>query len=161
LAQAIASKDNPLTARVMVNRIWQHHFGRGLVSTPSNFGALGERPTHPELLDYLAARFIASGWSIKTLHREILLSAAYQASSHADARNQELDPANQYLWRMNRRRLEVEAWRDAMLAVSDSLDETVGGPSNELALPENHRRTLYAVVSRHDLDWLLRLFDFP
>jgi mono/diheme cytochrome c family protein len=161
LARAIARADNPLTARVLVNRIWQHHFGRGLVGTPSNFGALGERPTHPELLDFLASRFIASGWSMKRLHREIMLSATYQLSSRFDAHNHDADPANRFLWRMNRRRLEVEAWRDAMLAVSGNLDPAVGGPSADLASPDNRRRTLYAAVSRHDLDWLLRLFDFP
>src|SRR5262249_1548694 len=116
LAEAIASKDNPLTARVMVNRIWQHHFGRGLVATPSNFGALGERPTHPELLDHLATAFIRSGWSVKALHREIMLSATYRQGSGFDARGQEVDPQNKLLWHVSRRRLEVEAWRDAMLA---------------------------------------------
>ena len=161
LARAIASKDNPLTARVMVNRIWQHHFGKGLVRTPSNFGALGERPTHPELLDYLASRFIASGWSIKTLHREIMLSATYQMSSRFDATADEVDPDNKLLWRMNRRRLEVEAWRDAMLAVSGTLDRTLGGPSLDLNAADNRRRTLYGTVSRHELNPLLRLFDFP
>jgi Protein of unknown function (DUF1553) len=161
LAEAIANTKNPLTARVMVNRVWQHHFGKGLVRTPSNFGALGERPTHPELFDYLAQRFIQSGWSIKALHRQILLSAAYQQSSRFDAHNHDLDPDNRLLWRMNRRRLEVEAWRDAMLAVAKKLDTTIGGPSIELATPDNRRRTLYAYVSRHELNSLLRLFDFP
>src|SRR5262249_4701693 len=136
LAEAIASKDNPLTARVLVNRVWQHHFGKGLVRTTSNFGALGERPTHPELLDHLASRFIPpspqpsppggeggvrGGWSIKKLHREILLSATYQQSSGFSAENSAIDPENRLLWRMNRRRLEVEAWRDAMLAVAGTL----------------------------------------
>jgi mono/diheme cytochrome c family protein len=161
MAEAIASKDNPLTARVMVNRIWQHHFGRGLVRTASNFGALGERPTHPELLDHLATRFVRSGWSIKALHREILLSATYRQASRLDARNHEINPENKLLWRMNRRRLEVEAWRDAMLAVSGQLDGTVGGPSAELAAADNRRRTVYGAVSRHELNPLLRLFDFP
>jgi hypothetical protein len=161
LARAIASRQNPLTARVMVNRIWQHHFGQGLVRTPSNFGALGERPTHPELLDHLARQFMASGWSIKKLHRAIMLSAAYQSSSRADARQEEIDADNRLLWRMSRRRLEVEAWRDAMLAAAGTLDSTVGGPSTDLADPGNRRRTLYGKVSRHDLDPLLRLFDFP
>jgi cytochrome c553 len=161
LAQAIASKDNPLTARVIVNRVWQHHFGKGLVRTPSNFGALGERPTHPELLDHLAMRFIANGWSLKWLHREILLSATYQLSSRPDARNQEADPDNKLLWRARRQRLEVEAWRDAILAVAGTLDRTVGGPSSELAAPDYRRRTLYGSVSRHELNPLLRLFDFP
>jgi cytochrome c553 len=161
LAMDIANPKNPLTARVMVNRVWQHHFGKGLVRTPSNFGALGERPTHPELLDYLAQRFIQSGWSIKALHRQIMLSATYQQSSRFDAHNHDLDPNNRLLWRMNRRRLEVEAWRDAMLAVAKNLDSSVGGPSIELTTPDNRRRTLYAFVSRHELNSLLRLFDFP
>jgi mono/diheme cytochrome c family protein len=167
LAHAIASKDNPLTARVLVNRLWQHHFGKGLVRTPSNFGALGEPPTHPELLDHLATRFMASGWSIKAMHREIMLSATYQLSSVVEpaARHsspqQEIDADNKLLWRANRRRLEVEAWRDAMLAVSGKLDRKVGGPSLDLAAPNNFRRTLYGSVSRHELNPLLRLFDFP
>ena len=161
LAKAIASKDNPLTARVFVNRVWMHHFGRGIVGTPSNFGTLGDRPTHPELLDYLAARFVADGWSVKKLHRAIMLSATYQLSSRHDERNAHTDGDNQYLWRMNRRRLEVEPWRDAMLAVADNLDRTLGGPSADLSKPDNRRRTLYGSVSRHNLDPLLRLFDFP
>jgi hypothetical protein len=161
LAESIASKDNPLTARVMVNRIWQHHFGKGLVRTPSNFGALGERPSHPELLDHLATCFIQAGWSIKALQREIMLSATYQQSSRLETHNHAVDPDNRLLWRMNRRRLEVEAWRDAMLAVADTLDRTTGGPPLDLAMPDNRRRTLYAFVSRHELNSLLRLFDFP
>jgi mono/diheme cytochrome c family protein len=161
LARAIASPDNPLTARVMVNRIWQHHFGRGLVGTPSNFGALGERPSHPELLDHLAHRFVSQGWSIKSIHREILLSATYQQASRPDARAREVDPENRLLGRMNRSRLEVEAWRDAMLAVSGRLDSSVGGPSSKIDDRDNRRRTFYAAVSRHDLAPMLRLFDFP
>jgi cytochrome c553 len=161
LAHAIASPKNPLTARVFVNRVWQHHFGKGLVGTPSNFGKLGEPPTHPELLDHLATRFIASGWSIKTLHREILLSATYQLSCERDERNVAADPGNQLLWRMNRQRLDVEAWRDALLASSGELDDRIGGPSVNLGDSGNKRRTLYGKISRHDLDGLLRLFDFP
>jgi hypothetical protein len=161
LAQCVASQDNPLTARVLVNRIWQHHFGKGLVRTPSNFGALGERPTHPELLDHLATHFMAAGWSIKALHRTIVLSAAYQQSSRLDAHAFEVDPDNKLLWRMNRRRLEVESWRDAMLAAADNLDRSLGGPSRDLNAPDNRRRTLYGYVSRHELNALLRLFDFP
>jgi mono/diheme cytochrome c family protein len=161
LARAIASKDNPLTARVIVNRVWEHHFGRGLVATSSNFGSLGEPPTHPELLDFLATRFVAGGWSLKSLHRAIMLSAAYQLSSRIDATNQEIDAENTLLWRLSRRRLEVEAWRDAMLAVSGNLDRAIGGPSQELVAPGNRRRTFYAAISRHNLDSLLRLFDFP
>jgi len=161
LARAIASKDNPLTARVLVNRVWMYHFGKGIVATPSNFGHLGERPTHPELLDYLASQFIAEGWSIKKLHRAIMLSATYQMSSASDPTNLRVDAANKLLWRMERRRLDVEPWRDAMLAVSGNLDNTMGGPSLDLASADNRRRTLYAAVSRHNLDPLLRLFDFP
>jgi mono/diheme cytochrome c family protein len=161
LARTIASPDNPLTARVMVNRVWRHHFGQGLVRTASNFGALGERPTHPELLDHLATRFVTSGWSLKALHRAIVLSATYQQSSAADGRGAEVDPDNKLLWRMNRRRLEVEAWRDAMLAAAGTLDHTLGGPSGDLNAPDYRRRTCYGAVSRHDLNPLLRLFDFP
>ncbi|HEX8201802.1 MAG TPA: PSD1 and planctomycete cytochrome C domain-containing protein [Isosphaeraceae bacterium] len=161
LARAIASPENPLTARVLVNRVWQHHFGRGLVGTPSNFGALGERPSHPELLDDLARRFVAGGWSIKALHRAILLSATYRQGSQHDPHAPQVDPDNRLLGRMSPRRLEVEAWRDALLAVSGRLDPALGGPSRPLDDPANRRRTLYAAVSRHDLAPLLRLFDFP
>ena len=161
LARAIASADNPLTARVMVNRIWQHHFGSGLVASASNFGSLGERPSHPELLDWLAHRFTTSGWSIKAMHRDIMLSSTYQQSSRFDSHGLTKDPGNALLWRMNRRRLDVEAWRDAMLAVADRLDVTIGGPSVSLDAPSNQRRTFYAAISRHDLAWMLRLFDFP
>jgi hypothetical protein len=161
LAQAIASRDNPLTARVIVNRVWRGHFGFGLVRTPSNFGQLGERPTHPELLDTLAVRFMDSGWSLKSLHREIMLSATYQQSSAYRADAGEADPENKLLWRMNRRRLEVEPWRDAMLAVTGELDRTVGGPPVDLGSGGNRRRTVYAFISRHQLNDLLRLFDFP
>jgi hypothetical protein len=161
LARAVASPENPLTARVMVNRLWQQHFGRGIVATPSNFGALGERPTHPELLDYLAGRLIAQGWSLKVLHREIVLSATYRQSSVDSPTAAQVDPDNRLLWRMSRRRLDVESWRDALLAVAGNLDRTIGGPSGNLAGAEFNRRTLYAKVSRHNLDGLLRLFDFP
>lgn len=161
LAEAITNPKNPLTARVLVNRVWKQHFGQGLVRTPSNFGALGERPTHPDLLDHLATFFIRSGWSLKALHREILLSATYQLGSQVYAGNLAIDPDNRTFWRMNRRRLEVEAWRDAMLAVADTMDSRLGGPSQELNLPNNRRRTLYGHVSRHELNSLLRLFDFP
>ncbi len=161
LALAIASKDNPLTARVMVNRVWQHHFGRGLVESASNFGALGDRPSHPDLLDWLAGRFVASGWSLKVLHREIMLSSTYRQSSRLDSRGYAVDPENALLWRMNRRRLDVEAWRDAILAVAGRLDAKIGGPPVNLDQAANERRTLYAAISRHDLAWMLRLFDFP
>lgn len=161
LARAIASPTNPLTARVLVNRIWQHHFGKGLVGTPSNFGKLGQRPSHPELLDHLATLFVERGWSIKNLHREIMLSATYQLASDWDEHDGQIDPANQLLWRANRQRLDVEAWRDAFLAVSGNLDERLGGPPSDLGAAGNRRRTLYGSISRHNLNSLLRLFDFP
>jgi hypothetical protein len=145
----------------MVNRVWMHHFGKGIVATPSNFGRLGERATNPALLDHLASRFMANGWSLKALHREIMLSATYQLSSQGNSANEQVDPANQLVWRMDRRRLEVEPWRDALLAVSGNLDATLGGPSLDLTATNNQRRTLYAKISRHNLDSLLRLFDFP
>ncbi len=161
LANAIASKDNPLTARVIVNRVWAWHFGRGLVSTPSNFGSLGERPSHPELLDWLAVNFMKNGWSLKWLHRQIVLSSTYQLDSKPDAANDKIDAANVYLWRASRRRLDIEQWRDSLLAISGNLDPTRGGPTFDLRDPNAKRRTVYAKVSRHDLDGLLRMFDFP
>ncbi len=113
------------------------------------------------MLDYLAHQFVSNGWALKGLHREIMLSSTYQLAATNDLTNAEVDPDNVNLWRANRRRLEVEAWRDAMLAVSGNLDWTLGGPSSDLASPSNKRRTFYAKVSRHSLDNLLRLFDFP
>jgi hypothetical protein len=161
LAQALVTEGGPLAARVIVNRVWKHHFGEGLVSTPSDFGAQGARPSHPHLLDDLAARFVASGWSLKWLHREVVLSAAYrQASGHHPGKHA-LDPDNRWLWRMNRRRLEVEAWRDAMLAVAGALSREAGGPPLDLGNPGNRRRTLYGTVRRRDLDAMLRLHDVP
>jgi mono/diheme cytochrome c family protein len=160
LAQAIASKDNPLTARVMVNRIWLHHFGEGLVRTPSDFGMRSEPPTDPELLDYLAARFIDMGWSIKRLQRLIMLSSTYQMSSDDSAQGRKLDPENRLLWRMNRRRLELEPLRDAMLAVSGQLDTTMGGPAVEITKPPySPRRTVYGFIDRQNLQGLFRTFD--
>lgn len=161
LAEAIASQDNPLTARVLVNRIWGQVFGGPLVATPSNFGSLGERPTHPELLDDLAVRFMDSGWSIKSLLREMVLSATYRQSSHIESYAQSMDPENRLLWRMNRRRLDVESWRDAILAGSGRLDPAIGGPSVDPSDPESTRRTVYSEVSRFELDRMLVLFDFP
>jgi hypothetical protein len=172
LAEALVSAGAPLTARVIVNRVWRHHFGTGLVETPSDFGSQGARPSHPQLLDDLTARFVAGGWSLKWLHREIMLSAAYQqTSSNAEfgMRSAEsgtplphsVDPDNRWLWRMNRRRLEVEAWRDAMLAVTGTLDLGQGGPPRDLGDPQNRRRTIYGTVKRRDLHDLLRLHDFP
>ncbi len=128
LADWIVDPKNPLTARVMVNRVWQYHFGKGIVQTPSDFGARGKAPTHPELLDYLARRFIESGWSIKAMHRAIMLSQCYQLAGSDDARNDAIDAANDYLWKFNRRRLSAEEIRDAMLAVSGDLDPSMAGP---------------------------------
>jgi hypothetical protein len=150
-----------LAARVIVNRVWKHHFGRGLVETPSDFGRQGERPSHPELLDDLASRFVAAGWSLKWLHREIMLSATYQQASKPNEANRAIDPDNRWLWRMNRRRLEVESLRDAMLAVNGTLRPELGGPPQELTDPNNRRRTVYGLVRRSDLTDLLRLHDFP
>ncbi len=161
LAESIASKSNPLTARVIVNRVWQAHFGRGLVSTPSNFGKLGGPPSHPELLDTLAVGFMENGWSLKWLHRQIVRSATYGMSGAADSANAALDGDNVYLWHAPRRRLDIEQWRDALLSVAGHLDATPGGPTYDLRDANNRRRTVYARISRHELDGLLRLFDFP
>ncbi len=157
LARWIASKDNPLTARVAVNRVWQGHFGAGLVRTSGNFGKLGEAPTHPELLDWLAARFVADGWSVKSLHRLLMNSGTYQRSSEASPDAIRADPENRLWGRMERRRLEAEAVRDALLAVSGRLDPTSGGPSiRDFASP---RRTLYQMTIRSDRSSFGPLFD--
>jgi len=161
LAEAIANPKNPLTARVMVNRIWQNHFGAGLVTTASNFGQLGDRPSHPELLDYLAARFVEQGWSIKALHREIVLSATYALSTGSSQQNAAIDSENHLLWRANRRKLDAEALRDSLLFVSGKLDLTMGGEAMRLTDEKNCRRTVYGFVSRAKLDGTLSLFDFP
>jgi hypothetical protein len=161
LAEAIASPRNPMTARVLVNRVWAYHFCRGLVATPSNFGALGDRPSHPELLDTLAVRFMENGWSLRWLHREIMLSTTYQLSSRSEPASADKDPDNQYLWRHTPSRLDFEAWRDAWLAVSGRLDPKLGGPSLDLNQSTNVRRTLYAKISRHEPNKLMVLFDFP
>jgi hypothetical protein len=161
LAQAIASKDNPLTARVLVNRVWLHHFGLSLVRTPSDFGLRSDPPTHPELLDYLAARFMREGWSIKNLHRLIMLSSAYQQSSDGDPRLLAQDPDNRLLGRMNRQRLDFEALRDALLAAAGHLDGHVGGPPVDLsARPFSRRRTVYGFIDRQNLPGMFRTFDF-
>lgn len=161
LAEAIANPQNPLTARVMVNRIWLHHFGAGIVRTPSNFGKLGERPSNPELLDYLASRFVRNGWSIKKMHKELMLSSAYALSSEHSPSGAQIDPENKLLWRANVRRMDVESMRDSMLFVSGKLDRTRGGPAVPLHDEKNFRRTLYGAVSRAKPDEFLRLFDFP
>ncbi|MEX0712085.1 MAG: DUF1553 domain-containing protein, partial [Pirellulales bacterium] len=152
---------NPLTARVMVNRIWLHHFGAALVRTPSDFGTRSEPPTHPELLDYLARRFMDGGWSIKDLHRLIMLSGTYQQASHDNPDSRRIDPDNRLLWRMNRRRLDFEATRDSLLAVSGQLDTSIGGRAVDLtSQPYPRRRTLYGYVDRLNLPTMFRAFDF-
>lgn len=174
LARWLASRDNPLTARVMVNRIWQKHFGEGIVRTPDNFGSMGERPTHPVLLDWLATRFVEGNWSIKALHRTIMLSAAYQMSSTPGAEVVKADPENRLFSRFNRRRLDVEEIRDSVLAIGGTIDETMGGTlqqgfgtdgensQDRLSInPEQHtRRTVYLPLRRANLPTLLNLFDF-
>ncbi len=160
LAEAIANRENPLTARVMVNRVWAAFFGKPIVPTPSNFGHSGEPPTHPALLDDLAVRFMDGGWSIKELAREMVRSATYRQSSTGTASAEAIDPANALLWRMERRRLSIEQWRDALLFVSGKL-EGEGGKSFELDDSKNRRRTVYARVSRLKLNDLLMQFDYP
>jgi hypothetical protein len=160
LARAIASPDNPLTARVIVNRIWQMHFGHGLVRTASDFGSRGESPSHPELLDYLAAEFMRDGWSIKRLQRRIMLSATWQQSSFQRADAFQVDPENRLLWHYPRRRLEFEPLRDRILAVSGKLDRTVGGRS-VMIHQDATRRALYAYIDREDVPSLLASFDVP
>ncbi len=161
LAQAIAHKTNPLTARVLVNRVWMHHFGHGLVRTPSDFGTRGDVPTHPELLDHLASDFVANGWSIKKLHRSVMLSRAYQQSSTDNPAARQLDPENKWLWRVNRRRLDFEELRDSLLFASGKLDRTQGGlPASAIAWPYSQRRTIYSFIDRALVPNDFRVFDF-
>ncbi|MBC7807103.1 MAG: PSD1 domain-containing protein [Akkermansiaceae bacterium] len=162
LARAIASPQNPLTARVFVNRVWRWHFGQGIVRTPSDFGKQGEKPTHPELLDHLASQFVADGWSVKKLHRRIVLSATYQRASGFDAKSYAADPENRLLWRQNRRRLDLEQIRDSLLAASGTLDtSSVGGPAQEMwNAPFMTRRALYGKIDRQNLPQTFRTFDF-
>ncbi|MFT4547313.1 MAG: cytochrome c553 [Verrucomicrobiales bacterium] len=164
LAESVTAPDNPLTARVIVNRVWAWHFGKALVRTPSNFGILGEKPTHPHLLDWLATDFVEHGWSLKRLHRQIMLSSTWQMSSRFDKEKFTTDGDNKLLWRMNPRKLDVEVWRDSLLAVTGELDRAIGGkPDGEIL--RSKRRTLYATISRtgdrFESDAFLRLFDFP
>lgn len=157
LAEWITRPEHPLVARVMANRLWQHHFGEGIVRTPNNYGKLGVPPTHPELLDYLALQFIRSGWSIKTMQRQIMLTAAYQQSSEPDPATYKADPDNLLFGHVNRQRLEAEALRDSLLADTDSLDRTIGGPAiREL---DNPRRTLYLMTVRSERSDYRTLFD--
>ena len=160
-AESIFDQAGGLAARVIVNRVWKEHFGEGIVATPGNFGLSGAAPTHRELLDDLAARFVAHGWSLKWLHREILLSRTWRQTSRVHAPGQMVDPQNRLLWHMSRQRLPVESWRDAMLLISGRLDRSFGGASQDLSLPENVRRTVYGTVHRRDLNVMLKLHDFP
>jgi hypothetical protein len=174
-AQWITDPQHPLTSRVIVNRVWRWHFGQGLVRTPDNFGLLGEEPTHPELLDWLARRFAVTGWSIKELHRLILLSSTYRQSDRPQPGVAEKDPENRLLGRMPVRRLEAEAIRDALLAASGQLDRMPGGSlvavknrafffdhtSKDMTTYTSHRRSLYLPVVRNHVYDVLRLLDFP
>jgi cytochrome c553 len=150
----------PVAMRVIVNRIWKGHFGTGLVDTPSNFGIMGERPSNPELLEYLSSYFVKNGMSMKKLHRAMMLSSVYQLSTENEQVNFAKDSGNRLYWRMNRKRMEAEQLRDAVLAVAGNLDNSLGGPSVELT-PAFTRRTVYGKVSRYKLDEYLQLFDFP
>ncbi len=185
LARWLTQPDHPLTARVMMNRLWHHHFGRGIVATPNDFGRNGQQPTHPELLDWLATEFVARGWSLKQMHELIVSSNAYQQSSAVDAAKAKIDPDNKWLWRMNRQRLDAEAVRDTVLAVAGNLTEQLGGPSIKVPLepevydtifteaePDNlwpvhpdlrqhTRRSLYLIRKRNVKLPLLVAFDAP
>jgi mono/diheme cytochrome c family protein len=174
LARWLTTADHPLTSRVMVNRIWRWHFGQGLVATPDNFGALGARPSNPALLDWLAHRFTASGWSIKAMHRLIMLSSAYQMASDENSRAAQIDPENRLNWRMNVRRLEAEEIRDSLLAVAGSLDRRMGGSllavknrayffdhtSKDATTYDSLRRSVYLPVVRNHLYDVFQLFDY-
>lgn len=164
LTEALVAPDNPLTARVFVNRVWAWHFGQGLVRTPSNFGKLGDAPTHPELLDWLAAEFVENDWSIKNLHRQILTSSTWKQSSQFDADKFAKDGDNRLIWRMNPRKLQAEVLRDSILTVSGKLNPAIGGkPFDNPAT--DFRRTIHARTSRNgdqfEADQFVRLFDFP
>jgi hypothetical protein len=179
LADWLASADNPLTARVFANRVWHHLFGAGIVRTMDNFGSTGELPSHPELLDYLAIRFMAEGWSVKKLIREIVLSHTFQQSSQGHrsggkdggAKRQAgemVDPENRLLWRYNRRRVDAETLRDTMLAVSGQLDRAIHGDNIKKGTTverdyqfEDTRRSIYTPVFRNRLLELFEVFDFP
>jgi mono/diheme cytochrome c family protein len=161
LARAIASKNNPLTARVMVNRVWMHHFGEGFVRTPDDLGTQAEKPSHPELLDYLSWYFMEQGWSLKKLHKLIMLSKVYQESSYTVPAHETIDPDNRLLWRANVRRLEFEAMRDTLLVLSGKLDKSMGGqPVNLTDEPYSYRRTVYGYIDRGNLPELMSHFDF-
>lgn len=177
LAKRLTDGTHPLVARVLVNRFWMHHFGRGLVGTPGDFGTQGKRPTHPELLDWLASEFVAGGWDLKALHRLIMRSATYRQSSAREAKGDALDAGNELLWRMPVRRLEAETIRDAILAITGKLNETPFGAPVPVSLDENQqviigdgkpsedgsefRRSIYVQVRRSQPAYLLNVFDAP
>jgi hypothetical protein len=178
LAAWIASTNNSLTARVMVNRIWRHHFGRGLVGTPSDFGTQGQPPTHPELLDWLAAEFMSAGWSIKQMHKLILSSATYQQSSEPTVEALRIDPENRLFSHQNRVRLEGEVLRDSLFAISGRLNRQLGGPSVSPPIPpdiiatarnwatsadtaDHYRRSIYVFARRNLRFPFLEVFDAP
>src|SRR5690606_331124 len=174
LARWLASADNPLTSRVIANRLWRWHFGKGLVSTPDNFGLLGQPPSNPELLDWLAAELVANDWSLKAMHRRIMLSSTYQLSSESCEECAAIDPDNRYHWRADVRRLEAEIIRDAMLAARGLLDKKMGGSllhvenraflfdhtSKDTTSYDSFRRSLYLPVIRNNLYDGFSLFDY-
>ncbi len=160
MAEAIVDRENPLTARVIVNRIWQQHFGTGLVQTPSDFGLRSEPPSHPELLDWLARKLMEDGWDLKALHRTILRSAVYRQGSAGNPAAEEKDPANRLLGRHPVRRLGFEELRDSLLLVTGELDGKAGGRPGEVFAPENRRRSVYGLVDRQYLPGVFRMFDF-
>ena len=161
LAERLFTDTTALAARVMVNRVWGWHFGKGLVATASDFGTQGDKPTHPELLDDLAARFIEHGWSLKWLNKEIMMSAAYRQSSQPRADGLQADEANVLLWRQNPRRLDAEAYRDTLTRSAGLLDLTMGGLSGDIDEDDYYRRAIYGRVSRARRAQMLGLFDFP
>lgn len=161
LAQAIASKDNPLTARVFVNRVWMHHFGQGLVRTPSDFGVRSDPPSHPELLDYMASRFMEEGWSVKSLHKLIMLSATYRQGTQQNKQAYLVDSDNRLLWKRSPQRLGFEAMRDSLLFASGQLSDEMEGRGFLIdKMPTDPRRTVYSFVDRNNLPNVFRTFDF-
>lgn len=160
LAKSIASNLNPLTARVFVNHVWAHYFGKGLVSTPGDFGARGDSPTHPELLDWLAVKFIENNWNIKELHKTIVTSSVYKQSSMDNEENLKIDPENKLLWRQNRKRLDFESFHDSVLEISGILDQKMEGPSVPVMGGKN-RRAVYGYIDRLDFPSILATFDIP
>jgi hypothetical protein len=162
MARAIASRENPLTARVMVNRVWLHLFGKPIVQTPSDFGTRSDPPTHPKLLDHLATQFMNNGWSVKDLCRYILLSSSYRQSSQGlKGEYREKDPDNLLVWKMNRKRLELEPLRDSLLFVSGAMNQSMGGrPVDITGKQFTYKRTLYGFIDRQNLPNLFRAFDF-